>query len=75
MEGFMYPASLVMLISIAFMFYKQNSSFLMLLSLAAAVYIVYIHEVDSSSIELNMDIFQNTSQNKIDDPEHYEEDF
>lgn len=49
MEDFIYPLSLLLAAALAFIFYRNNSHVLMLLSIAALVYMVYSHETGFSS--------------------------
>ncbi len=56
MEGFIYPLSLVIAAALAFMFYRNNSYILMLLSIAALVYMIYSHETGFSSQNIKQQI-------------------
>jgi Ca2+-dependent lipid-binding protein len=44
MDGLVYYGSLLLIIALSYMFFQNNSSFLMLITIGIGIYIVYSHE-------------------------------
>jgi hypothetical protein len=62
MEGFMYPASLIVLTLLAWSFYRNNHFILMVLAFAVGGYIVYSTETGHTATD-----FKNEMIHKIDE--------
>lgn len=52
MDGLLYPISLLVVVLIAFFFYRNNSFKFLLLTLAVGVYIIYSHETGNTVTNL-----------------------
>ena len=61
MEGIIYPASLIFLAILAFVFYQNRNTLLMFIALAVGIYIVYSQETGHTATE-----FKNEMINSID---------
>ncbi len=61
MDNLMYMASLVLVASLAFAFYKTNNTLLMILSIAVGGYIIFSHETGHTATE-----FKNSMVESID---------
>ena len=62
MDGLLYPASLVIIVLLAFTFMKNNNSVLMFVVLVIGVYIIYSHETGHTATE-----FKNEMVDSIDE--------
>ena len=51
MDGFLYPASLILLALLAFTFNRTNNSILATIMVIIAIYIVYSHETGDSATD------------------------
>ena len=51
MEGYMYVTSLVIIGLLAFMFFRNNNTLLLLISLLIGIYVVYSHETGHTVTE------------------------
>lgn len=56
MDGFLYPASLILIVLLAFTFYRNNNTILMGLVLVIGVYIVFSHETGHTATEFRNDV-------------------
>ena len=62
MEGIIYPASIIFLAVLAFVFYQNRNTLLMFIAIAVGVYIVYSQETGNTATD-----FKNEIINSIDD--------
>jgi Ca2+/Na+ antiporter len=62
MEGFMYPATLIFLTLVAWMFYRDNSLVLMSLAIFVAIYVVYSQETGHTATEFKNNIIKDIDQ-------------
>jgi len=62
MEGIIYPASIIFLAILAFIFYQSRNTVLMFIAIVIGVYIVYSQESGHTATE-----FKNDVVNSIDD--------
>jgi len=58
MEGIIYPASLIFLAILVFIFYQGRNNLLMLISLGIGIYIVYSHETGNTATDFKNDIIK-----------------
>lgn len=58
MDGYLYPASLILIVLLAFTFMKNNNTILMVLVLALGVYIVFSHETGHTATEFKDEIVE-----------------
>ncbi len=56
MDGLMYPLSLLIVVLMAFTFYRNNSMKMVLLSLAIGVYIIYSHETGYTATDYKNEV-------------------
>jgi len=62
MEGMIYPASLVFLALLTFMFYQNRNSLLMLISLGIGIYLVFSHETGHTATEFKNDVVKSIDE-------------
>ncbi len=62
MEGIIYPASIIFLAVLTFVFYQNRNTLLMFIAIAVGVYIVYSQETGNTATD-----FKNEIINSIDD--------
>jgi hypothetical protein len=51
MDGLLYPASLILLVVLAFVFNRNNNMILLFIVVAIGVYVVYSHETGDSATD------------------------
>ncbi|SMP86839.1 hypothetical protein SAMN06314019_1017 [Epsilonproteobacteria bacterium SCGC AD-311-C15] len=66
MDGFLYPASLILIVLLAFTFYRNNNTILMGLVLVIGVYIVFSHETGHTATEFRNDVIDSLDQSARD---------
>lgn len=66
MDGMMYPISLVIVAVLAFIFNRNNNSFLMLVTLGVGVYIIFSHETGHTATELKNNVIKTIDENTVD---------
>jgi len=66
MDGILYPASVVLLILLAFVFNKSDNSKLALLMIVIGVYIVYSHETGDSATNWKNKIVESIDEDAKD---------
>jgi hypothetical protein len=66
MDDMIYPASLVVVAALAFMFYRNKSTILMVLVLAVGAYIIFSHETGYSSSTLKSQIAESIDESVKD---------
>lgn len=74
MEGFMYPATLIFLTLIAWMFYRDNSYILMSLAIAVAIYIVYVKQTGHTATEFKNGIIKSIDEKAPNYSHKYDKD-
>jgi|GEM_PF-2155871 len=66
MDGLLYPISLLVVVLMAFAFYRSNSMRLVLLMLAIGVYIIYSHETGNTVTNLKNEVVQSIDKSAGD---------
>lgn len=66
MDGMIYPASLVVIAALAFIFYRNKSPMLMLIVLAVGAYIVFSHETGYTSKDFKSQIAESIDESVKD---------
>ncbi|WP_373071054.1 hypothetical protein [Sulfurimonas sp.] len=66
MDDMIYPASLVIVAALAFIFYRNKSMIMMLVVLAVGAYIVFSHETGYSSANLKSQIAESIDESVKD---------
>jgi uncharacterized membrane protein len=56
MDGYIYPLSLLLIALLSFVFFQQNNTILMIITLTIGVYIVYSHETGYTATEYKNEI-------------------
>jgi len=62
MDGLLYYGVLVLILSLVYMFFQNNNTSLLLITLAVGIYIVYSHETGHTATE-----YKNQIVNSIND--------
>lgn len=62
MDGFLYPASIILIVLLAFTFYRNNNTILMFLVLAIGVYIIFSHETGHTATELRNEVIDSLDE-------------
>ncbi|MBN2783057.1 MAG: hypothetical protein JXQ66_07445, partial [Campylobacterales bacterium] len=75
LDGFMYPASLIVLVLFAWMFYRDNSLILMSISLIVALYLVYLKEVENNGVKFQTQSFEKTKNYQTPQNKYSNDDF
>ncbi len=58
MDGFLYPASLILLALLAFTFNRTNNTFLAAIMIIIGIYVVYTHETGDSATDWKNDMVE-----------------
>ena len=58
MEGIIYPASIIFLAVLAFIFYQGRNTLLMLIAIVIGIYIVYSQETGHTATEFKNDVIE-----------------
>ncbi len=56
MEGIIYPASIIFLVILAFVFYQGRNNMLMFIAIVIGIYIVYSQETGHTATEFKNDV-------------------
>ena len=62
MDGFLYPASLVVIALLALTFYKGNNNILMIIVLAIGAYIIYSHETGYTATDFKNEMIESVDE-------------
>ncbi len=62
MEDYIYPFSLLIVLLLTFMFFQNNSTVLMLITIGIGIYIVYSHETGHSATELKDNVVHSINE-------------
>ena len=58
MEGIIYPASLILLAILTFVFYQNRNTLLMLIAIVIGIYIVYSQETGNTATDFKNDLIE-----------------
>jgi hypothetical protein len=58
MEGIIYPASIIFLAILAFVFYQGRNTLLMFITIVIGIYIVYSQETGHTATEFKNDVIE-----------------
>ena len=76
MEGIIYPASVIFLAILAFVFYQNRNSLLMFIAIAIGIYIVYSQETGHTATEFKNEVIHSIDEKANDfDKEHSNKSF
>lgn len=62
MDGFVYPASLILIALLAFIFNRNNNNILMIVVLAIGVYIIYSHETGQTATDFKNEMIESIDE-------------
>jgi ABC-type transport system involved in Fe-S cluster assembly fused permease/ATPase subunit len=62
MDGLLYYGSLLLIVSLAYMFFQNNNSLLLLICVAIGIYIVYTHETGHTATEFKNDMVNSINE-------------
>jgi len=76
MEGIMYPASVIFLAILTFVFYQNRNTILMFVAMAIGIYIVYSQETGHTATDFKNEVIESIDE-KADkfDKEHSNKSF
>jgi len=62
MEGFIYPASLLLVAVMAFIFFQNHNTMLMVIAIGIGIYIVYSHETGNTATDFKNEILESIDE-------------